>query len=203
MLLLFPSAFDNARTLHRRMRLGVIDDAELRDDEAPPRARIGTTDPAHSDSLLRDRVAQLSPGQVECLRLVHQHFSSKEIAEVLGVSRHTVDQRIRRALHILGVSHRREAARINAQNLERPTADQLSPDPWSSLQPDRLEWPDVSPGLRSERFWLNLPVATKRHPQNDMTPGQRLLWIALIAMGAAFSAGMYLAGLESFARLIR
>jgi ABC-type Na+ efflux pump permease subunit len=32
---------------------------------------------------------------------------------------------------------------------------------------------------------------------------QRLLWIVLIAMGAAFSAGMYLAGLESLSRLIR
>jgi hypothetical protein len=34
-----------------------------------------------------------------------------------------------------------------------------------------------------------------------MSIGQRLLWIILIAMGAAFSAGMYLAGLESLARL--
>jgi ABC-type Na+ efflux pump permease subunit len=32
---------------------------------------------------------------------------------------------------------------------------------------------------------------------------QRLLWIVLIAMGAAFSAGMYLAGLESLSRLIK
>jgi hypothetical protein len=34
-----------------------------------------------------------------------------------------------------------------------------------------------------------------------MSVGQRLLWIAVIAMGASFSAGMYLAGLESLARL--
>jgi hypothetical protein len=35
-----------------------------------------------------------------------------------------------------------------------------------------------------------------------MTVGQRLLWVAMIAIGAAFSAGMYLAGLESLARLL-
>jgi hypothetical protein len=35
-----------------------------------------------------------------------------------------------------------------------------------------------------------------------MSVGLRLLWIVLIAMGATFSAGMYLAGLESLARLI-
>ena len=36
-----------------------------------------------------------------------------------------------------------------------------------------------------------------------MSVGQRLFWIVPIAIGAAFSAGMYLAGLESLARLLR
>jgi len=36
-----------------------------------------------------------------------------------------------------------------------------------------------------------------------MSVGQRLLWIAVIAIGAAFSAGMYLAGLESLVRLLK
>ena len=35
-----------------------------------------------------------------------------------------------------------------------------------------------------------------------MSVGFRLLWIILIAIGAAFSAGMYLAGLESLSRMI-
>ena len=35
-----------------------------------------------------------------------------------------------------------------------------------------------------------------------MSVGVRLLWIVLIAIGAAFSAGMYLAGLESLSRMI-
>jgi hypothetical protein len=36
-----------------------------------------------------------------------------------------------------------------------------------------------------------------------MSVGQRLLWVFMIAIGATFSAGMYLAGLESLSRLIR
>jgi len=36
-----------------------------------------------------------------------------------------------------------------------------------------------------------------------MSVGFRLLWILLIAIGATFSAGMYLAGLESLSRMIR
>jgi hypothetical protein len=35
-----------------------------------------------------------------------------------------------------------------------------------------------------------------------MSIGFRLLWIVTIAIGAAFSAGMYLAGLESLTRMI-
>ena len=50
---------------------------------------------------------------------------------------------------------------------------------------------------------LPLPFATRSHPRNEMSVGLRLLWIFLIATGAAFSAGMYLAGLESLARLLK
>jgi hypothetical protein len=50
---------------------------------------------------------------------------------------------------------------------------------------------------------LQLPFATRSHPRNEMSVGLRLLWIVIIATGAAFSAGMYLAGLESLARLLK
>jgi hypothetical protein len=36
-----------------------------------------------------------------------------------------------------------------------------------------------------------------------MSVGQRLFWIVAIATGSAFSVGMYLAGLESLARLLQ
>ena len=49
---------------------------------------------------------------------------------------------------------------------------------------------------------LPLPFATRRQNRNEMGVGARLAWIAIIAIGAAFSAGMYLAGLESLARLL-
>ncbi len=68
----------------------------------------GTTDMAA-------RVQRLSAGQLDCLRMVNDHLSSKEIATELDISPHTVDQRIRGALHILGVERRSQAARIVAQ----------------------------------------------------------------------------------------
>ena len=50
---------------------------------------------------------------------------------------------------------------------------------------------------------LPLPFATRINPRNEMSVGQRLFWIAAIAIGSAFSAGMYLAGLESLSRMLR
>lgn len=53
-----------------------------------------------------DRIARLTSGQLDCLRMVADNFSSKEIAVELGISSHTVDQRIRHALQTLGVERR-------------------------------------------------------------------------------------------------
>lgn len=65
-----------------------------------------------SDVDLAARVARLTAGQRECLDLVDDHATSKEIARQLGISRHTVDARLRGAIQTLGVSSRREAAII-------------------------------------------------------------------------------------------
>jgi hypothetical protein len=58
---------------------------------------------------------------------------------------------------------------------------------------------------RPANSWASLPLpfATRSQPANEMSVGVRLLWIVLIAIGAAFSAGMYLAGLESLSRMIK
>ena len=85
----------------------ILDDSESSPDDA--RARPVTDDP------LAERVARLTGGQLDCLRLVDQHLSSKEIATELGISPHTVDQRIRQSLATLGVERRAQAARIVAR----------------------------------------------------------------------------------------
>ncbi|WP_199555451.1 helix-turn-helix transcriptional regulator [Sandaracinobacteroides hominis] len=57
-------------------------------------------------------VKRLTEGQKECLRLVYTHLTSKEIARVLGISPHTVDQRLKQALKTIGVPSRTEAAKM-------------------------------------------------------------------------------------------
>jgi DNA-binding CsgD family transcriptional regulator len=174
------------------------------------------------DDVMEQRVARLTEGQLDCLRLVHEHLLSKEIAARLGISSHTVDQRIRLALGILGVERRAQAARIVAQyrgpyqrlihqSPHIPGAAQSGhPEAAVSHQirhADRAGGAGDAGFLTEQRpasLWppLQLPFATRSNPRNEMSVGQRLFWIAAIAIGAAFAAGMYLAGLESLARLL-
>ena len=178
--------------------------------------------PPDIEPRVADRVAKLTEGQLDCLRLVDQHLSSKEIAVELGISPHTVDQRIRQSLQILGVSRRAQAARLVAQCCE-PYQRLIHQSPYidANLLPghdkgavshlirhaDRAGEAGPS-GVISEQKpagrWLPLPMpfATRNQPSNEMGIAARLLWIVLIAFGAAFSAGMYLAGLESLSRMI-
>lgn len=59
-----------------------------------------------------DKMEKLTDGQRDCLRLVAEHRSSKEIARLLSISPHTVDQRLKRAANSLEVTSRFEAARM-------------------------------------------------------------------------------------------
>lgn len=91
---------------------------------------------------LQDRVARLTPGQRECLQLVNDHATSKEIARQLGISRHTVDMRLRGAIQTLGVSSRREAAIVfRAATQAEPDINPYQP---SSYQASHVDG-DASP----------------------------------------------------------
>ena len=65
-----------------------------------------------NDRNVNSRVEKLTEAQKQCLRLVADLMSSKQIARALQISHHTVDQRLKRAQSILNVSGRAEAARM-------------------------------------------------------------------------------------------
>ena len=60
----------------------------------------------------RQHLEQLTDAQRACLRLVYSHHSSKEIAAAMGVSPSAIDKRIERAVQMLQVGSRFEAARL-------------------------------------------------------------------------------------------
>ena len=157
-----------------------------------------------------DPLARLSPGQLDCLRLVDQHLSSKEIAVELGISPHTVDQRIRGALQILGVERRAHAARLVARDLgpyqrlihQSPHIEGSSDsDQFDAAVGFQIRHADRAgkasgSGFNTEQKpgsnWSSLPFlpfATRSHPRNEMSVATRLLWIVLIAIGSMFADG--------------
>ena len=130
----------------------------------------------------------LSDGQLICLELISQNLTSKDIGLRLGISPHTVDQRVRRALRILGAANRRQAALL----IKQERFGQVEA-PFSEL---------VSMRLSLDLANLQLPFATRSRRTNEMSISQRLFWIVAIAVSAAVSTLMYLAGLESLSRLL-
>ena len=128
--------------------------------------------------------------------LVDQHLSSKEIALRLGISPHTVDQRVRQSLQILGVEKRGEAARMVAAAMrasDDPAYQRLihqppyiddAPGPGHQdgavsqqiRQADRageFSLVGIDTEQRPANRWasLPLPIATRSHPTNEMSVG--------------------------------
>lgn len=59
-----------------------------------------------------DRVDRLTGRQKDCLQLVGEGYTSKQIGRMLGISSATVDNHIRATLEVLQVTSRAEAARM-------------------------------------------------------------------------------------------
>ncbi|MEK6638166.1 MAG: helix-turn-helix transcriptional regulator [Pseudomonadota bacterium] len=171
-------------------------------------------------------VALLSEGQRDCLRLVFQHRSSKQIARELGISSHTVDQRLKAAMRILRVSARIDAARILAayekddpyQSLVHQSpgiaqrsspAMMLPPIDYRELHPTDIDGNAVHDVVASGQSLRDMTSPSSSWPlpmyvgeRNDLSLIYRLGWIFAIAATAALAFGMILAGLDALARLI-
>ena len=147
---------------------------------------------------LQTAVPQLTPRQIECLSLVRQHMTSKKIGQLLGISPHTVDERIGSALQVLGCRSRYQAAQVIAADCSRTAMFQ-----WQSTRVEPYVEFELRPKGTYPTSVLPLPFATAAQPQNEMGVLHLLLWILGIGCGSAFSMGLYLAGLESLARLIQ
>lgn len=106
------------------------------------------------------RIDQLTEAQRACLRLVLTHHNSKEIAAIFGVSPSAIDKRIERAIQVLGVGTRFEAAR-RLQEHERGTA--------IDAVPSRKAAPPDEPVATYERLPsepIDVPIPAPK-PSND------------------------------------
>ncbi|ATE65350.1 helix-turn-helix domain-containing protein [Rhizorhabdus dicambivorans] len=170
-----------------------------------------------------DRINSLTDSQRSYLRLVLQHKSSKEIAQQLGISAHTVDKRIKEAMRILDVGTRVEAAKILAM------AESGAVSPLGPQSPD-LAIPQISvtsgatgtqgneAGAASSGVMVGeeqlafgshpvprpfpLPFPTGDRPHNNLSFLQRLGWTIGLIIGLALATGILLSGLTALGTLL-
>ncbi len=119
-------------------------------------------------------IATLSPQQVACLRLVGELRTSKQIAEILGISSHTVDTHLSNAVRKLAAANRMEAARLLGDAAIAPP--QAPPQQLTGQSPPVVASP--------------APVLDRAGQQDDVAPVgrqvtlSRWLRLAIIAGGA-------------------
>jgi DNA-binding CsgD family transcriptional regulator len=155
-------------------------------------------------------VAALTDKQKDCLRLVLQLKTSKDIARELGISPHTVDRRLKDAIEKLGVSNRFAAAQLLAAHQNCQALACQSPDV-GSVPPIADQGEEDEAGERREAEELEprwslaygapssgIVSYTGAKP---LGPLQKLLLIAVVAIASAFAFGAILAGLEALSRI--
>jgi len=91
-----------------------------------------------SDSDIRGQFASLTDKQREVLDLLIAHKTSKEIARELGISPHTVDQRIQFAKAKLGADSRGEVALAYRRLLDAMARDHGEPSEPLSYEETRI-----------------------------------------------------------------
>jgi DNA-binding CsgD family transcriptional regulator len=172
-----------------------------------------------ADEKIRDRISRLSPGQKQCLSLVFKHNSSKEIARLLKISRHTVDQRIARACQTLGLPNRRDAALTFAKYdpfVYEPSDIAMSNDfgsPPKSEEASREQGPQLLETMAADNFEPTesdrssstlalLPIPLSPGERNDLALVYRLGWTFAIFVLATITSGVLIAALEALGRLI-
>lgn len=128
------------------------------------------------DTSLVDRLTLLTPKERDCLRLVMERHSSKQIARQLGISSTSVDTYVRRAREKLGLKDRYAAARLleawQQGEVQLPPADAAA-EPVVPPEPPRE-------GL----FTLRIP------PLETLNIVQRILLIIGGAIAAAVIFGV-------------
>ncbi len=159
----------------------------------------------------RSAYDSLTPREKDCLRLVAQGLETKQIAATLTVgggeagdpprrpTPDTVDGYIKSAMRKLGVSRRRDAARILMET--ENTAPQ-----WLGVQPkgaDREPPPPPAPtSTPNQGMRFLLPFRRRDEVNNELGIATRLLWIPMLAVGLAIGFGMLTSGLKVAVDLI-
>mgnify|MGYP003387776247 CR=1 FL=1 len=177
----------------------------------------------------KSEIASLGDIYKDCLRLAIYHYSSKEIGLKLGISRHTVDQRIRLATQRLGASSRFEAARMLA-DFEAGNGGASTPHPFTYQPPyiskssaadsamvsagerdgqadgrtstlNDAQAPFVFQQMLDEVQPFSPPVPFMGGSKSGLSLPAKAIWTAGIAIASLFAFVAAIAGLEVLSRI--
>jgi len=143
---------------------------------------------------------RLTARQRDCLRELAKLKSVKEIAATLGISESTTNGHLEAATRNLGLPSRTEAA-LQFQAHERAEHPQISPGSISRVEPAIV--PSAQVVTPAATGSLRLPFRAKGATRNDLTPVERLAWIAGLAVAFAIGFGMLGAGSFFAGRILR
>ena len=136
------------------------------------------------------RLGLLNERQKQCLRLFYTNLEVKEIARELGLSPHTVNEHLRDARRILGLSRSMQAARllVESEGTNR-----------SVSEPIGLDRPADAADIES----ASLPAEPESAVRNRYNLGvlTRMGLIVAIAFVAVALAGALLVGAEAITRI--
>ena len=147
------------------------------------------------------RFDDLAPRERQCLRLVFEFKTSKDIERELGIAKSTVDGYLAEAVRKLGARDRKHAAVLFAAHEGRGTQVESGADPIRVAAvagivafPQEQGWSDD---------WRSvLPLRRKDARHNPLSPRQRLLWIVLAAAAMMIGFGMLASGLAALTEII-
>jgi DNA-binding CsgD family transcriptional regulator len=149
-----------------------------------------------------DRIDQLTDRERDCLRLVARGNSSKDIAGELGISHHTVDLHLKRAMKALGAATRRDAARLLAARETPADADTQRLVTQSPSLAEAPSLPPISPPDRiNPEASFRMPFLRQGGDGNDLTTVQRLGWIGGLALVLLIVIANFFNGLGVLQRL--
>jgi DNA-binding CsgD family transcriptional regulator len=145
-------------------------------------------------------VHQLTPRQRECLRLVFQRRTTKEIAAELSLSPNTVSSYCTEAIALLGATDRRHAAELlNAAEKGDPL-EQWSPSARVDATHDATP-PVPPPGQPAHPLGPLAP--SNRDADNDASITARLAWILILAIGLAVGFGSIVSSTRAISDVVR
>lgn len=147
----------------------------------------------------QSRFASLNRREKECLRLVYDRRTTKEIAAELKLSPGTVYRYISDAQAKLGARNRRVAAEMLRA---AEATDTIKPYPNSNwLAPAPGNTASISPDATFD--WTRvLPIRARGAMHNDLSRTARLAWIFILAAALAIGFGMLAIVAEVFSNIL-